>query len=197
MNRICTFVVSVAVAAAAVGMTQADALATTSSQASNPATAGSTAPHSRTAVPALAPAPARGNSVNETSPATRRVPTMPPPCEPIPKGDYVHISSSGPPPQASAHAYWLKNNCKVNSALVTVQLQEYYSDGSWRNKGTLGSKTIPSGKIPLGKRPNGRTACTGGTALTSWRSVVWVGTIGEFGLNDQITAVQNIKCRVG
>lgn len=161
-----------------------------------PAIAAPVPPHSRAAVPALVPVGVEGNSINVTVTATWRRPGMPPPCSPTPKGDYVHISSSGPPPQASAHAYWLKNNCKVNSALVTVQLQEYYSDRSWRNKGTLGSKTIPSGKIPLAKRPNGRTTCTGGTALTSWRSVVWVGTIGEFGLNRQITAVQNIKCRV-
>jgi hypothetical protein len=163
-----------------------------------PATLATAAPasHPHAAVPALAPVRAGGNSNNGTITGTWRIPNMPPPCAPIPKGDYVHISSSGPPPQASAHAYWLKNNCKVNSALVTVQLQEYYSDGSWRNKGTLGSKTIPSGKIPLSKRPNGRTVCTGGTALTSWRSVVWVGTIGEFGLGEQTTATQNIKCRV-
>jgi len=121
---------------------------------------------------------------------------MPPPCDPIPKGDYAHVSSKGPPPQVSAHAYWEKNNCKVNKALVTVQLQEYYSNGTWKNKGTLGSKTIPSGKIPLAKRPNGRDTCTKGTALTGWRSVVWVGTIGEFGLNEETTPAQNIHCRV-
>jgi hypothetical protein len=161
-----------------------------------PAIAASAASHPHAAVPALAPVRAAGNSNNETIAATWGRPDMPPPCSPTPQGDYAHISSSGPPPQVSAHAYWLKNNCKVNSALVTVQLQEYFSDGSWRNKGTLGSKTIPSGKIPLGQRPNGRSTCTGGTALTGWRSVVWVGTIGEFGLNEQITATQNIKCRV-
>jgi hypothetical protein len=161
-----------------------------------PAIAAPAPPHSRAAIPALAPMRVQGNSIKGTITATRGRPDMPPPCSPTPKGDYVHISSSGPPPQASAHAYWLKNNCKVNRALVTVQLQEYYSDHSWRNKGTLGSKTIPSGKIPLGQRPNGRATCTGGTALTSWRSVVWVGTIGEWGLNEQTTAVQNIKCRV-
>ena len=160
------------------------------------AAAAPAAPHSQAAVAAPALVRVTGNSNNGTVPATGRRPNMPPPCSPIPKGDYAHISSAGPPPQVSAHAYWLKNNCKVNKALVTVQLQEYFSDHSWRNKGTLGSKTIPSGKIPLGKRPNGRSACTHGTALTSWRTVVWVGTIGEFGLNRQITPTQNLHCRV-
>jgi hypothetical protein len=154
-----------------------------------PATAAPTASQSHAAVRGQA------NSINGTITATLRQPDTIP-CSPTPKGDYVHISSSGPPPQASAHAYWLKNNCIYNTALVTVQLQEYYSDGSWRDKGTLGSKTIPSGKIRLSQRPNGRTTCTGGTALTSWRSVVVVRVIGEPGVNEQTTATQNINCRV-
>jgi hypothetical protein len=72
------------------------------------------------------------------------------------RGDNVHISNSAY--EASGHGWWVNINCPATLAVVTVQLQEYYSDGSWRNKGTLGRSTVRSGG-GSGNRATGRAVC--------------------------------------
>ena len=68
-------------------------------------------------------------------------------------GDYVHVSSSAF--EASGHGWWVNGNCNATLAVVTVQLQQYYSDGSWRNAGTVGRATVRSGG-GAGNRATGR-----------------------------------------
>src|ERR1700740_726040 len=135
-----------------------------------PAVAASGPSHSSAAVPAPVPA-------GEANPDTVTIPATG--CSPQAVGDYVHVSST-PPATASGHGWWNKGNCTAVKAPVTVQLQEYYSDGSWRNKGTAGSAAIYSGG-GSGNRVTGRATCTAGTALTGWRSVVTADVIGQTG----------------
>ena len=137
------------------------------------------------AVPAPVPA-------GEANPDTVTIPATG--CSPQAVGDYVHVSST-PPPTASGHGWWNKGNCTAVKAQVTVQLQEFFSDGSWRNKGTAGSAAIYAGG-GSGNRVTGRATCTAGTALTGWRSVVTADVIGQSGLSQIITAAQDIYCRV-
>lgn len=68
--------------------------------------------------------------------------------------------------EASGHGWWVNYNCKTSSALLTVQLQQYYSDGVWRNKGEVGVGTGRSGG-GSGARVTGRAPCTGGSKLTT------------------------------
>jgi hypothetical protein len=150
-----------------------------------PAVAASVAAPSPTVVPAPAPA-GQATSDTVTIAATG--------CSPQAKGDNVHVSSS-PPATASGHGWWLKGNCTAVKAQVTVQLQEFFSDGSWRNKGTRDTEDVFAGG-GSSNRANGRAACTGGTALTGWRSVVTADVIGQTGLNQIITPTQNVNCRV-
>lgn len=104
------------------------------------------------------------------------------------KGDYVRRSST--PYHAIGHGWWTNVNCRATWAVVTVQLQEYYSDGVWRNVGAPGKSTV---------RSNGgaaaRVACTS-TRLTGWRSVIDVDVIGVYDPPNKLTTPgQNIYCR--
>jgi hypothetical protein len=113
-------------------------------------------------------------------------------CKPVAQGDNVHISST-PPPTASGHGSWKKGTCTVSRASVTVQLQEFFSDGVWRNKGTPGHATVPPGG-GSGKRATGRADCAG-TALAGWRSIVTVTVSnGEQGHASHTTPAQNLHC---
>jgi hypothetical protein len=107
-------------------------------------------------------------------------------------GDFVHVSSTAF--EASGHGWWVNGNCDTTTAVVTVQLQQFYSDGVWRNIGTVGRSTVRSGG-GSGNRATGRAACTG-SALTGWRSVIDVDLVG---LADDprklTTAARNINCR--
>ncbi len=106
------------------------------------------------------------------------------------RGDYVHVSSN----QASGHGWWVNVNCRATWAVVTVQLQQYYSDGRWRNIGTPGRATVRSGG-GAGKRATGRVSCSS-RSLTGWRSVVDVDVVGV--LDDPrklVTPARNIYCR--
>lgn len=108
------------------------------------------------------------------------------------RGDNVHISSSAF--EASGHGWWVNYTCDSKFALVKVQLQQYYSDGSWRNIGTVGAATVKSGG-GAGNRATGRAGCLG-RALTGWRSVVSAEVIGLTQTHFKLTTPGlNIPCR--
>lgn len=106
-------------------------------------------------------------------------------------GDYVHVSSSAF--EASGHGWWVNGNCRATTAVVTVQLQEYYNDGSWRNKGVVGRSTVRSGG-GAGNRATGRAGCNNNT-LVGWRSVIDVDLVGQADSPDKLTTPsRNIRC---
>lgn len=108
------------------------------------------------------------------------------------EGDYVHVSSTAF--EASGHGWWVNGDCPATWAVVTVQLQEFYSDGSWRNKGTVGQATVRSGG-GAGNRATGRAGCND-ASVTGWRSVVDVDLVGlADDPNKLITPARNIGCR--
>lgn len=108
-------------------------------------------------------------------------------------GDYVHVSSSAPP-QASGHGWWVNGNCRATLADVTVQLQQYYSDGRWRNSGTVGRARVRSGG-GAGNRATGRAGCNS-RSVTGWRSVVDVDVVGIVDSPNKLTTSgRNISCR--
>lgn len=108
-------------------------------------------------------------------------------------GDYVHVSST-PPASASGHGWWTNINCRATLADVTVQLQQYYSDGRWRNVGSPGRARVRSGG-GAGNRATGRVQCVS-RAVAGWRSVIDVDLVG---LPDDprklTTPGRNITCR--
>lgn len=109
-------------------------------------------------------------------------------------GDRVHISSTTTPREASGHGYWINGNCPTTTATVTVQLQELYSDGSWRNNGTKGKLTVVSGG-GRGARATGRAGCTT-NSLTGWRSIIDVDLVNLSDDNSVlITTPLNLNCR--
>lgn len=108
-------------------------------------------------------------------------------------GDYVHVSSTAF--EASGHGWWENQGCAATQAVVTIQLQEYYSDGSWRNKGAKDTKTVYSGG-GSGNRTTGRAACNDGL-MTGWRSVIVVDLIGQDDVPGTLTVpARDIACRV-
>jgi hypothetical protein len=142
-------------------------------------------------VPAAAPGSATGQVEidNKGTPAKQQGPQDV--CFFSTKGDYVHISSSAF--EASGHGWWVNGDCPASLAVVTVQLQEYYSDGHWRNKGTVGKKTVGSGG-GAGNRATGRGGCDNhGTA--GWRSVIDVDLVGVADDPRKLTTpARNIGC---
>lgn len=110
------------------------------------------------------------------------------------KGDNVHKSGG----DASGHGWWISYGGCGNSAVVTVQLQEYYCGGTvcwWQNFGTKGKATVASGG-GAGNRATGRATCATST-LTGWRSEVDVDIVGISDPSDKLhTNPQNITCRI-
>jgi hypothetical protein len=141
-----------------------------------------------TAVPVPAPAPTDSQAALDN---TGSVVTPADVCFFETNGDYVHISSSAF--EASGHGWWTNINCNTSTAVVTVQLQEYYSDGKWRNVGTVGRSTVRSGG-GSGARATGRAGCLNRN-LAGWRSVVDVDLVG---LPDDprklTTPARNLNC---
>lgn len=108
-------------------------------------------------------------------------------------GDYAHRSSTGF--AVSAHGWWVNQGCSATQARVTVQLQQYYTDGTWRNKGTPGDAVVYSGG-GSGNRAATRVSCSTSTT-TGWRSVVDVDLIGQDDpAGKNVTPAQNVACRV-
>lgn len=108
------------------------------------------------------------------------------------EGDYVHVSATAL--EASGHGWWINRSCRATLAVVTVQLQQYYSDGIWRNVGTVGQQTVTSGG-GTGNRATGRASCPT-RDRTGWRSLIDVDVVGILdGPGWKVTAAQNIDCR--
>ena len=169
-------IIAVTVSAALLGMSQPSATA---------------APVGPAAVAAPAPAGGEGGIESTASPEGEVTPASHI-CTFLTKGDNVHISSTAF--EASGHGWWVKVSCAATSAVVTVQLQQYYSDGAWRVVGTVGRATVPAGGGG-GKRATGRAACLS-SALTGWRSVVDVDIVGYADTADKyITPAVNIYRR--
>ncbi len=145
-----------------------------------------------TAVPAPAPADQQGDLGNPEALDTDNDVHAAGVCAFTMNGDYVHVSSTAF--EASGHGWWVNGNCNATLALVTVQLQQYYSDGTWRNVGTAGSATVSSGG-GAGNRSTGRATCTS-SSVTRWRSVIDVDVIGVLDPPDKLTtSTRNISCR--
>lgn len=108
-------------------------------------------------------------------------------------GDNVHRSGS----DASGHGWWVNVDCPSGTkATVTVTLQQYYSDGSWRNMATGSKPGVYSGGGSA-NRAVARSTCTS-SSTTSWRSVIDVDLAGIIDSpNKTVTGAVNITCRVG
>lgn len=112
------------------------------------------------------------------------------PCTPKPNGDYVHVSSN----QASAHAWWVVNDCNEEYANVCISLQDYV-DGWHTVTGATCAVLLP-GTGGSGRRVTGKKDCAS-TGKTWWRSYITVETSGEYGYGDNslYTNDNEIACR--
>jgi hypothetical protein len=125
-------------------------------------------------LPTLLPAPVTGSGA---APAAA--------CTPYVDGDYAHLSSG----DVSSHGWWYQGSCPFTKVTVTIGLQEYFSDGIWRNKGTIGSAYVYPGGGSA-RRATARDLCVG-VALAAWRSYVRV-SIGTGA--SAYTPAQNLNC---
>jgi hypothetical protein len=161
--------------------------------------AGITASLAATSGPALAAGPvpslfpgAAGPLTGATSPVLGTAAAATGPCSFANEGDYVHVSSIF----ASGHGWWDNIDCESSKATVTVQLQEYFSNGTWRNEGPPGVATVYSGGGSA-NRATAKAECANQLYLVSWRSSVHVDVVGIPTLpNTYYTAGQNIFCAV-
>jgi hypothetical protein len=112
-------------------------------------------------------------------------PAIPAACTPYVDGDYAHLSSG----DVSAHGWWYQGTCPNTKTTVTIGLQEYYSDNTWRTKATGSAYVYPGGGSA--NRAVARHVCES-TVPAGWRSYVIV-TIGTGA--SAYTAAQNLACR--
>lgn len=113
-------------------------------------------------------------------------------CDFTTDGSYVHISSTAF--EASGHGSWTNINCPTATAVVTIQLQQYFSDNTWRDAGARASKTVKSGG-GSGNWAVGRAACVYSNQ-TTWRSWVDVDLVGVSDTNEKgYTTPQTFGCR--
>lgn len=178
--------------AAIVGAALLAVLPASATAASTPA---GVATRTTVAVPAPAPIPAGASASVHNNGATAHTGATAPAalfCSFTTNGDFVHVSSSAL--EASGHGWWINGDCDTTTAVVTVQLQEFFSDGTWRNKGTVGRATVRSGGGSA-NRSTGRASCSN-TSVTGWRSVVDVDLVGLADDPGKLTtSAQNIGCR--
>ena len=125
--------------------------------------------------------------------------TVPPylPCSPIANSSSLHISST-PPDAASGHGWWLINDCAQTKANVTVQLQEFFSNGVWYDIGSPGSRVVYGGitKSPgTSNQASARVLCSS-TGEAAWRSVVTVTLPVQPGHGTYTRPGENIPCSV-
>ena len=172
-------------------------LTSASAATANPAAATPTAVPTAPASPTLDSGPTQDVfSLNSTAQTSDSAPAQRPStsqalCSFLTRGDYVHKSGS----EASGHGWWQNINCRATLADVTVQLQEYYSDGIWRNKGSAGKARVRSSPGGRGNRATGRAACAN-SSRTGWRSIVDVDLVGVADSAEKLaTPGQNIYCR--
>jgi len=148
---------------------------------------GATQAPANAAEPVPAPAPVEESGAQESTVGPEAI------CVFYTNGDYVHVSSTAPA-AASGHGWWTNGNCNASLAVVTVQLQQYYSDGKWRNVGSAGKSTVRSGG-GAGNRATGRVTCSN-RSVTGWRSVIDVDLVGLADDPGKLTtATRNITCR--
>lgn len=109
-------------------------------------------------------------------------------CTPFAQGDNVHPSSG----DASGHGWWTigDGGCPNEKAKVTVGLQEYFSDKTWHNEGSVGTASVYPGGGSA-NRAVARATCAS-TVPAGWRSYVIVA-IGNGASG--YTPAQNIACR--
>lgn len=137
-----------------------------------------TAPH-----PIPYPGTGTGSSAPPPIPA-RQVPAAA--CTPYVDGDNAHVSSG----DVSAHGWWYQGTCANQKTVVTIGLQEYFSDKTWHDEGTPGTKNVYPGGGSANRAAT-RVACAS-TVPAGWRSYVIV-TLGTGA--SAYTDAQNIACR--
>jgi hypothetical protein len=119
------------------------------------------------------------------------------PCSPIADSSNVHISST-PPAAASGHGWWMINNCAQVKASLTIQLQEYFSNGKWYNIGSPGSGKYyggTTGSPGSSNQVSTRVLCSN-TNQAGWRSVVTVKLPVQPGSDTYTRPGANINCTV-
>ncbi|MEH1165503.1 hypothetical protein V6V47_08960 [Micromonospora sp. CPCC 205539] len=136
--------------------------------------------------PAVAPASERGSSASASDMVALA------PCAFVTDGDYVHKTGN----DATGHGWWININCASGTrATVKIWLEEYYSDGSWRVKGSGSKSPVYSGSGSA-NRANARATCQS-SAVVSWRSRIDVDLIGQVDSPEQaVTAVRELPCAV-
>ncbi|MFF4416181.1 hypothetical protein ACFYY8_26970 [Streptosporangium sp. NPDC001559] len=138
------------------------------------------------AYPTIAPPSERGATTSGSDVTVRAG------CAFVTNGDYVHKTGN----DATGHGWWINVNCGSGTrATVKIWLEEYFSDGSWRVKGSGSKSPVYSGGGSA-NRANARATCNNSTS-TSWRSRIDVDLIGQVDSPEQaITAVRDIACHV-
>ncbi|GAB3954618.1 hypothetical protein [Micromonospora vulcania] len=153
-----------------------------------PATAASadTGSASEAAHPAVAPVSERGSGLTASEIVAQAG------CAFITDGDYVHKTGN----DATGHGWWVNVNCASGTrATVKIWLEEYFSDNSWRVKGSGSKSPVYSGGGSA-NRANARATCQN-SGTVSWRSRIDVDLIGQVDSPEQaVTAVRELACAV-
>lgn len=108
-------------------------------------------------------------------------------CTPFVDGDNVHVSSG----DVSAHGWWYLGSCANQKTVVSIGLQEYFSDKTWHNEGAVGTKNVYPGGGSANRAAT-RVTCAATAPTAGWRSYVIV-TLGTGA--SAYTGALNLACR--
>lgn len=108
-------------------------------------------------------------------------------CTPYVDGDDVHVTSG----DVSGHGWWYLGSCENQKTVVKVGLQEYFSDKTWHDEGTPGTKNVYPGGGSANRAAT-RVTCAATSPTAGWRTYVIV-TLGT-GASDYTKAF-NLNCR--
>ena len=162
------------------------AVLTLSALPGTPAAAADIGSAPQAARPAVAPQSERGSSQSASDVVAQAG------CAFITDGDYVHKTGN----DATGHGWWVNVNCSSGTkATVKIWLEEYFSDGSWRVKGSGSKSPVYSGGGSA-NRANARATCSN-SGTVSGRRRGDVDLIGQVDSPEQaITAVRELPCTV-
>ncbi len=89
-------------------------------------------------------------------------------CRPWLQADRPHISTFDKSGDLSSHTYWLRGGCPDKRAPVVIHLQAYFTDHTWKSRGTMGTALVPPGS-GKGKRATARAHCVTPQPVT-WKA---------------------------
>lgn len=115
-------------------------------------------------------------------------------CKPDLRADRPHISTFDKSGDLSSHGYWNPGRCRDKRAPIVIHLQAYFTDHTWKSRGTLGTALVRPGG-GAGKRATARAHCVTPQPVT-WRTWAVIHTPSG-GIASKYSVTATLPCSPG